>query len=81
MTCKECVHYEACMDMYDGNKDDFGYIQCEYFKDKSRFVEVVFCKDCKKLSKNGFYCTRWKFATLDNGYCNKGERKEQSNDR
>lgn len=41
-------------------------------------VEVVRCKDCKYLSKNKFYCGRWKYAILDNGFCNHGERKEDN---
>ena len=46
-TCKDCVHYEACKDMYDGYSFDFD--DCDYtldcidmgiFKNKADFVEV-----------------------------------------
>lgn len=47
MTCKDCVHYEACKDMYDGYSCDFddcnfapGCIDVGLFKNKADFVEV-----------------------------------------
>ena len=44
MTCKDCIHYEACKDMYDGSKDEFDddvtAEYCEFFKNKADFVEV-----------------------------------------
>ena len=51
MTCKECIHYEACHDMYyeehatrhfDPEKHN-AEKECGYFKDRSRFVELP-CK-------------------------------------
>ena len=48
MTCKECIHYEACHDMYyeehatrhfDPEKHN-AEKECGYFKDRSRFVEL-----------------------------------------
>ncbi len=45
--CKECLHYEACVlnEAYwvKHNADQ----ACHAFKDKSKCVEVVRCKDCK----------------------------------
>ena len=40
--CKDCIHYDACKDAYDGNWDDFDMydLYCEYFKNKADFVEV-----------------------------------------
>jgi hypothetical protein len=47
MTCKDCVHYEACKDMYSGYSLDFD--DCDFtldcidmgiFKNKADFVEV-----------------------------------------
>ena len=44
MTCKDCFHYEACKDMYDGSREDFdGDVSaeyCEFFKNKADVVEV-----------------------------------------
>lgn len=51
MTCKDCIHYEACHDMYyeehatrhfDPEKHN-AEKECGYFKDCSRFVELP-CK-------------------------------------
>ena len=43
-TCKDCIHYDACKDMYDGIKEDFDdkvdVECCEFFKDKDRFIEL-----------------------------------------
>lgn len=43
-TCKDCIHYDACKDMYDGSKEDFDDkaddVCCEFFKDKDRFIEL-----------------------------------------
>ena len=48
MTCKDCIHYEACHDMYyeehatrhfDPEKHN-AEKECGYFKDRSRFVEL-----------------------------------------
>ena len=50
MTCKDCIHYEACHDMYyeehatrhfDPEKHN-AEKECGYFKDRSRFVELPF---------------------------------------
>lgn len=53
--CKDCIHYDACKDAYDGNWDDFDEcdLYCEHFKNKADFVEVVRCKDCKKFVEKG----------------------------
>ena len=48
-TCKDCLHYEACVDMLQvmGFKvDGAGFMadkKCRMFKDRSRFVELP-CK-------------------------------------
>lgn len=40
MTCKDCIHYDVC-----GSTEQLteGFIPCNLFKDKSRFVELP-CK-------------------------------------
>ena len=45
MTCKDyCYHFEACKDMYDGNKEEFDDVEfvnsCTYFKDKTQIIEL-----------------------------------------
>jgi hypothetical protein len=39
-TCEDCVHYKLCNDS-DLNGGDINVTeQCEYFKDKSKFIEL-----------------------------------------
>jgi hypothetical protein len=57
MTCKDCVHYEVCAEndamLGENTIDEIVGVEnhCEYFKPKSRFVEVpddkniIFVKD------------------------------------
>lgn len=53
MTCKDCIHFQACKTMLesqgyvvDGDGHDAD-IRCKEFQNKADFVEVVRCKDCK----------------------------------
>lgn len=48
MTCKDCVHYAICKDEFpiyvSDHEDDVSMEkECEYYKDKSRFIELP-CK-------------------------------------
>ncbi len=50
MTCKDCIHYEACKNLYETHGDGLSgdsYV-CDYFKDRSRFVELP-CKVGDKI--------------------------------
>ena len=57
MTCKDCVHYEVCGKCAVEGMDSDQFLfesrcprvdfDCPHYKPKSRFVEVVLCKDCK----------------------------------
>ena len=55
MTCKDCLHYDACFDNQTCGEFEFvtnvDYEDmkewCGAFKNKADFVEVVRCKDCK----------------------------------
>ena len=88
MTCKECLHLEACCDFvpFDGTTEELSHYldecteqPCEHFKNKADFVEVVRCPDC-------IYCENMKCTELkDNSghaldvaifdYCSQGIRK------
>ena len=87
--CKDCVHYDACKDAYDGNWDDFDEcdLYCEHFKNKADFVEVVRCSECKHLkiiNKEPIYaeCEKEKLtfllwqADIREHSCSYGERKK-----
>lgn len=43
MTCKNCVHYEACLDWCRGFEEEPA--KCEHFKDKSKFIELLSADD------------------------------------
>jgi hypothetical protein len=45
MTCKQCIHYNACKFTYieafgSFNEEQFGQTGCAEFEDKSRFIEL-----------------------------------------
>ena len=72
--CNDCLHNGCCCDFYGAN--------CNGFEDKSKYVKVVRCKDCKHFDENNAcYC----HAADDNGtpifvrehdFCSYGERRE-----
>lgn len=69
MTCKDCVHYDACINILKktfkgitqeeidrvSNRDN----DCRTFKPKADFVEVVRCKDCKYYEGNSCFNRQW----------------------
>ena len=79
-SCKECIHSEFCFLTYK----EGSIANCE-FKDRSNFVEVVRCKDCKHYyhsvsSYKDGRCVM--FGTYDtdpsvylNDFCSYGERR------
>lgn len=43
MTCKDCIHYDICLirdELSDGESKVVSVLECEHFKDRSRFVEL-----------------------------------------
>ena len=45
MTCKDCIHFESCKNLYETHGEGLSgdsYV-CDFFKDRSRFVELP-CK-------------------------------------
>lgn len=77
MTCKDCIHCNLCV------SDERIFMgECEHFKNKADFVEVVRCKDCKEWSsigpaENAGWCKKNNIGTLYNYYCNFGERSDK----
>ena len=43
MTCKDCIHYEACKNLYEIHGDGLSGEShvCDYFADRSRFVDIA----------------------------------------
>ena len=87
MIYEECLHYEACREMFtpDDITDSFeDAISCEFctlFKNKADFVEVVRCKDCRYLLKDTMICSNKNNMTSINKrvyyghFCSYGERE------
>lgn len=84
MTCKDCIHYEVCQ-YHITEETDMTIDECGKFKNKSDFVEVVRCKDCKHyhsyLTIGGFFRRECVFdeecVTLvhEMHFCSCGERR------
>lgn len=94
MSCKVCIHYNACKFTYIEafgffNEEQFGQTGCAEFEDKSRFVEVCRCKDCKccdiyfpvkpidEEATAAYFCKLWEMYTEPTVFCSYGERKEK----
>lgn len=84
-TCHDCLHHAACAAFADGKDWEQSWItygqngQCEDFKDKYLFVEVVRCKNCKWRNTSGCPYMNFKAAARDDDdYCSDGERKEHA---
>ena len=87
MTCKDCIHYEVCLngicdeyfteDTPQDLKVMFSPIGCETFKNKADYVEVPCrCKGCKYANEDGTIC-RYDIgrAVEPDHFCSYGERK------
>lgn len=92
MTCKDCIHFDLCEDWFEQIKQE-GFVtgersqnQCESFKNKKIFTEIIRCKDCKfwgashnrcsvmsrEIAQDGFVQTSGDF------FCALAERKDKS---
>ena len=43
MTCKDCIHYDVCKEynnVYERELSERYCVECQYFKDKSRIIEL-----------------------------------------
>lgn len=84
--CKDCISHDICekhkrlMLTVDNNFEliyqNGVQVSCRNFKDKSQYVEVVRCKDCKHRDKGGLCQAEGQKLTIakDNHFCSKGER-------
>ena len=92
MNCKEmCVHSDVCP---NANYDEYGSEEilacdCPHYKPKSRFEEVVRCKDCRHWGGTtfGFVCRKFsgietKICMGADHFCSYGEKalKERENE-
>lgn len=81
MTCKDCINCDKCPTGLACSANP----TCGMFKPKSRFVEVVRCKECKHSTVNEFHenkplicCLTKMCGTVDpNWYCADGKWKQE----
>ena len=77
LICKDCIHYDLCMDKFKKQYSiyadkDITVDECEQFKNKADFVEVVMCKDCRnRIEKNWAKCAGRK----PDDFCSDGIRR------
>ena len=73
--CEKCVHYEVC-------DRSSRMIWARLSKEKvcTDFMEVTRCKDCDNTCQgnHGLVCTIWGAGTDPDGWCYKGERREEN---
>jgi hypothetical protein len=86
-TCGDCIHADICKQVNGGwfSRENIAY--CKGFVDKSNFVEVCRCKDCKHFyhsisSDRDGRCVQ--FGTYDTDpsvyltdFCSYGERRTE----
>lgn len=85
-TCKDCVHYDICLDDGDDaakQNAEHAEEECDFFKNKADVVEVVRCRDCKYVhfntSSETYHCRRrgyYSEKVNEDDYCSYGKRKE-----
>ena len=83
MTCKDCIHYDVCKDDYNCGylfKDENGNYftdDCQHFKRKADFVEVVRCKDCTRANKykERYFCSCDNTQMKPDDFCSYGVRR------
>ena len=88
--CTDCLHYNACLKFYKlvvgGEPTTIGNTAervCENFKDRTKYVEVVRCKDCTNAVRHETF--PWsrrckiedcRFSHKASHFCSYGERRE-----
>jgi hypothetical protein len=93
-TCKDCIHFVACVDFLFSDYDCCENIEkskekhandeaCAHFKPTADAVEVVRCRDCKLRYTEGGPMMAWDCGELmgeteDNDYCSYGERRSEN---
>ena len=91
--CTECLHWDACLYLFKlaigrepnlkGNRAEE---KCPNFQCRTKYAEVVRCKDCKNFERKfpGYgYCYHWDYEegmspneVEGDDFCSYGERKD-----
>ena len=87
MSCKDCIHFEVCLDYTSLRETSFGqnFDEAEFLCDHYCGTKVIRCKECKHHNKFSCAMSSMKYPkqTDDNGFCyigEKNEKKEVQND-
>ena len=56
VTCGDCIHADICKQLNGGWFSSKNIAYCKGFKDRTKFVEVVRCKDCKHWNRETISC-------------------------
>lgn len=72
MTCQDCIHFDVC-GYHITELTPKTVNECNHFKPKSRFVEVVRCKDCWRFVNNKEAFTTYCRRGLQNSYVKSGD--------
>ncbi len=86
MTCYDCIHFDNCLDnektRYYGTNIACDNVEerCKFFKNKSNFIEIIKCKDCKHATEDIMiegvcYCHKIQQGMFLDGFCSYGERR------
>lgn len=87
ISCKQCLHYEGCLNRFRKRKEDGCYElideeeyfahsdDCDFLITQRDVVEVVRCRDCKFRETDG--CPRMFWDNNDNDFCSNGKRREE----
>lgn len=88
MTCKDCLYQKTChfeahyLDRKTWGKYKDGVEKsCPDFQNKTDFVKVVRCKDCKAAKSliffDGFYfCRKYRVCRNEDDFCSRGKRRD-----
>lgn len=88
--CGDCIHADVCKQLNGGwfSRENPAY--CKAFKDKRKYVEVVYCRDCKHFNMQRMECENEDISTDNEGgadysinfylddFCSYGERKDDA---
>ena len=85
ITCKDCYLYDGCIAGHLHCYDEEGIKKnCESFKNKNNYVEVVRCKDCSEWDSHKPDDAEYKYGRCSlhdaemerNDFCSYGKRRK-----
>lgn len=79
--CGDCIHADICKQVNGGWFSCENIAYCRGFKDRSKYVEVVRCKDCKHFIQEEHGCNHFGYFSYtpwmdEVDFCSYGERRK-----